>query len=77
MTGSVKWAVRGKNKKYWQLGGGSSNIVCDAVSASDSKSHFHIEWHGAQVCIYSLFMFVLFVFMRERLLPSCYSRAIN
>lgn len=50
MSGNCKWAVRGKNKKYWQLGAGTSNIVCDAVSCSDVKAQFSFEWMGPQVC---------------------------
>ena len=51
MSGNVKWAIRGKNKKYWQLGPGTSNIVCDALSFTEPKSHFSIDWLGAQVSI--------------------------
>eukprot|EP00800_Vazella_pourtalesii_P016020 TRINITY_DN4487_c0_g1_i1.p1 TRINITY_DN4487_c0_g1~~TRINITY_DN4487_c0_g1_i1.p1 ORF type:complete len:526 (-),score=117.10 TRINITY_DN4487_c0_g1_i1:393-1907(-) len=51
MSGNCKWAVRGKNKKYWQLGAGTSNIVCDAVSCSDVKAQFSFEWMGPQVAL--------------------------
>ena len=59
MSGNVKWVVRGKNKKYWQLGAGTSNIVCDAVTGTDPKSHFTIEWHGAQVSIYNVVLLII------------------
>ena len=50
MSGSCKWAIRGNNKLYWQLGAGTSNIVCNAPNFSDPKAQFSFVWMGAQVC---------------------------
>ena len=48
MSGNVKWAIRGKNKKYWSTA--ATNVICDQESFnSDPSCQFEVEWLGSSI----------------------------
>ena len=46
MSGNVKWALRAKNKKYWNS---ENNLVATAEDFSSPTCQFSIEWEGPMV----------------------------
>ena len=49
MSGFVKWAIRGSNKKYWSSA--STNIICNNDNCNPPECQFEIEWFGKQIAL--------------------------
>jgi fascin 1/2 len=49
MSGDVKWAVRGNNKKYWNST--TSNVICNNDNFSSADCQFEVEWFGNQIAL--------------------------